>query len=373
MILEVDEKVLYYSTFDENTGTVVRSVEALKSGRRNFWDLTKEEQNKLEATRDLFRKKFPKRGDTVCSPSPELIDIAITNKCDFGCSYCYQDSKAKSPHGRKDLVETVLSGFDYVPYQIAIGGGEPTMHPDFVEILYKAKELGTIPNYTTAGHKITPEILKATDEVCGGVAMTFHAFKGLEWFKKNYKNLRENLKCQVNVHLIADKDVATNMEHLIEAQKEIGTLSVVLLAYYPEVGRANLTNLMTKTTYNKKLPDLLKKAIESGMQLSFSEGLLPYFLSRPEIGINCQLATTSEGIYSCYIDSDGHMAKSSFEAGSDNFSVKTVYEASPQELWGELRTGWNHGGDECYDCKHKLRCSIPTDFHYLICAYARHN
>ena len=367
MILETKGTVLYYSVFDEKTGSVVRAVETISFTDNQSYDLFKN----IERNRKLFNKIFPNRSKKICSPSPELIDIAITNKCDFGCKYCYQDSKSGSPHGKKELVETVLKGFDHVPYQIAIGGGEPTMHPDFVEILYKAKELGTIPNYTTAGHKMTPEIFEATNKVCGGVAITYHAFKGIDWFKQHYLSLKNNLGCQINVHLIADNNVASNLNNLINLQKEVGKINLVLLAYYPDVGRANLNSLMTKTIYNKILPGVIQEAIKSGMQISFSEGLLPYFISRPSIGVDTKLSSGSEGYYSCYVDSNGYMFGNSFDTTQSN--NKNVYELSSQELWNNLYHIRNCYGSKCYNCKYYYKCSVVSDFHYLICAFADHN
>lgn len=43
--------------------------------------------------------------------------------------------------------QTIIDGFDQPPYQIAIGGGEPTSHPDFPYILRTARQRGTVPNW----------------------------------------------------------------------------------------------------------------------------------------------------------------------------------------------------------------------------------
>jgi hypothetical protein len=65
------------------------------------------------------------------------------------------------------------------PFQVAIGGGEPTGHPEFVEILKTFNKLGIVPNYTTNG-KIQNRlhIFKATKENCGGIAVTAHSHMG---------------------------------------------------------------------------------------------------------------------------------------------------------------------------------------------------
>lgn len=363
MELRVGGRLLYSSSFDEKTGNVLRVVEELNDGHSR---LAYEIQEKV-------RQKFPHRWRVIPSPSPELCDISITDRCGFGCDFCYQDSRPQRNHGHKDLVETILKGFDTVPYQIAIGGGEPTTHPDFPYILRKARELGTVPNYTTNGAKLTPEVVEATNEVCGGVAMTYHSFKGLDWFKKHYLTLKTKLNVKLNVHLIADKNVAKNLRDLADTQDELGRLSVVLLAYYPDVGRASMDLLMTRTVYSKKLPEAVVYARNKAVDISFSEGLLPYFNSRPELGINTQFAMKSEGVFSCYFDPQGRISASSFDTSREG-AQKSIYTDSPQSLWENL---WSPGGEPwgeaCYSCPHRSRCSVPHDFHYFICAFAPHN
>jgi MoaA/NifB/PqqE/SkfB family radical SAM enzyme len=359
MEYSVNGRRVYYSTFDEGTGNVVRLVEDLGG---DDWALEK-----------VIHERFQGRYNEIPSPSPELCDISITDKCGFGCDFCYQDSKPNLPHGHTDLVETILKGFETVPYQIAIGGGEPTQHPDFPHILRKARELGTVPNYTTAGFRMTPEIVAATNEVCGGVAMTYHSFKGLDWFKDHYKRLKDQLRVKLNVHLIADKNVSKNLRDLADAQDELGHLSVVLLAYYPDVGRATVDKLMTRTTYMKTFPAAITYARGKAVDISFSEGLLAYFLSRPELGINTQFAMRSEGVFSCYIDPRGRMSHSSFD--SPHSKGQTVFETTSQNLWEHLYGGHSEpSGEACLEnCRLRGQCSTPSDSHYLICAFALHN
>lgn len=340
----------YYSTFDPSTGALCRLV-------------------------DLGRSY-----DAVRSPSPETVDIAITSRCGFGCDFCYQDSTPRGEHGAKDLVEKTLQGFDVVPYQIAIGGGEPTIHPDFPEILHRAKELGTVPNYTTAGHNLTPAIIEATNEVCGGVAMTFHSWKGVDWFVRHYKRLRQSLTCQVNVHLIADLKVVQNLRILTDLQKTLGKMNVVLLAYYPNIGRATEDYLMGIEVYNKDFPEAIREASSQGMKLAFSEGLLPFFLSRPDLPVNTDFAMTAEGRFSCYISHEGQMSNSSFNhrwcrinrapQGEWDYYTPTVFDTKAQDMWDNLSV-WSHfdpSGEACSSCPAKKRCNVPDPNHLFICA-----
>jgi hypothetical protein len=373
MKLVINDMTLYESFFDPKTGNIVRQTEDTEEVESTAEYTSRRDLLPYEVT-EALRKKYPHRYNEFPSPSPETVDISITNRCDFGCPYCYQDSKPRIKHGSRDLVATVLKGFETVPYQIAIGGGEPTLHPDLPAILREARELGTVPNFTTNGQKLSSEVIKATNDVCGGVAMTYHTHKGFDWFRKHYKQLREALTCQVNVHLIADAHIVEGIKDLIRLQDEMNrVINLVLLAYDPAMGRAKLDRVMRRTTYHKILPGVVKRALGQGMMIAFGEGLLPYFLSRPEIGINTSFAIPAEGRFSCYVNSAGWMTGSSFQHIWDK--GETVFETPSQTLWDNLYVHGNYkGGEACDDgCPYAMRCSTPNDFSYFICARAPHN
>lgn len=376
MKLEINGDLLYESFFDPKNGNTIRRVAETQEWF-SMGDGYGYQKNLIShKTSQILRKMYPNRfssvDDYICSPSPEIVDISITNMCNMNCEYCYTNSGPELEHGRDDLVSTILSGFKTVPYQIALGGGEPTLHPNFPQILKEAHELGTVPNYTTNGSFLSDDVIKATNDFCGGVAMTYHTFKGFSWFQKKYKNLRSSLNCQVNVHLIADRYVVKSLENLIELQEEMGRpINLVLLAYDPNIGRAKFNRTMTRTIYTKELPEVLKKALKNEMRIAYSEGLSSYFLSRPEIGINTEFSTIAEGHFSCYFDSRGRIHKSSFsEVGHKN----NCFEVSSQKLWNELHSyDYSVLGENCSDCPHKDKCSISSSHLYNICARAHHN
>lgn len=363
MELKLSGNLVYHSVFDPKTGSLVRTVDLPEGGSRSW--------NHRPAWKKEFREMFPRRWDGAFSPVPETVDVSITDRCGFGCSYCYQDSRPRRKHAPKDLVKTIIKGFKLPPYQIAIGGGEPTVHPDFVEILKDASDLGTVPNYTTHGgwtkSKSAGALFEATNRYCGGVAMTYHAFKGIDWFVSHYERLVEAVDVQVNVHLIFDDDVARNLTKLASRLKNI---QLVLLAYYADVGRSDFSGMPSKRVYVKDFPEALKKARKAGFSVAFSEGLIPYFLSRPELGVNTQFAMRSEGRFSCYFDPKGRISHSSFSPPFED--EQTVFNTPAQKLW-EDRVCSSRNSTPCWDCEFNNRCSTPQDIHYLMCGFLKHN
>lgn len=104
-------------------------------------------------------------GPYVKATRPELVDIKITDHCDYGCSFCYQGSTPLGKHASITNLEYVIDELHKARvFEVAIGGGEPTDHPQFVDILGAFHDVGIVPNFTTKYparvRKLWPEIRK---------------------------------------------------------------------------------------------------------------------------------------------------------------------------------------------------------------------
>jgi hypothetical protein len=82
--------------------------------------------------------------------SPELVDIKITDYCDKGCFFCYQGSTKEGVHAPLSEIKRIADSLaEKGVLEVALGGGEPTSHPNFKEILEYFSKKGIIPNYTS--------------------------------------------------------------------------------------------------------------------------------------------------------------------------------------------------------------------------------
>ena len=116
-----DQKHGYWTLFNQRTGTKIRL--SLKPGA-----------------------KAPEK-----AYSPEIMDVKITDKCDVGCKFCYMDSTRNGQHASiSDLIALADALASMKVFEVAIGGGEPTDHPDFVQFLQELKSKDIVPNFTTA-------------------------------------------------------------------------------------------------------------------------------------------------------------------------------------------------------------------------------
>lgn len=106
------------------------------------------------------------------SPVPELVDLKITDYCKFGCKYCYQGSTAAGDHAPLEQIKDILVELSNLgTLEVALGGGEPTLHPHFNHIVNFGKELGLLMNTTTRNIKNLQELRKLTAD-CNAVAIS---------------------------------------------------------------------------------------------------------------------------------------------------------------------------------------------------------
>lgn len=79
----------------------------------------------------------------------DKMSLELTTRCNLKCVHCFQ---SHDPGVNMDsrLAIGLLEAADRIGIgQVILTGGEPTLHPDFVEIYQKARELGFIVNVFT--------------------------------------------------------------------------------------------------------------------------------------------------------------------------------------------------------------------------------
>jgi organic radical activating enzyme len=166
----------------------------------------------LEKTKTSFPVVF----SNIAIPNlsyPEFYDVKVTPHCKGHCPYCYQDS-LEVKH-TPDILQKFQDFFGQMtdnqkPFQIAFGGGEPTSHPKFSELVEICYNMGIAPNYTTNGmwtkQSVTKQqkLIEATKKFCGGVAVSTHPHLKKYWKKATDLYLSENVFTNLHI-IISDK------------------------------------------------------------------------------------------------------------------------------------------------------------------------
>ncbi|MCS7317281.1 MAG: radical SAM protein [Candidatus Dojkabacteria bacterium] len=120
-----------------------------KKDNNNFVFFNRKTGTKIRMSFEEDDQKYTK------ASTPELVDVKITNYCPFGCKFCYMSSTLQGTHASLESVKNTIDLLsDIGVFEIAIGGGEPTLHPNICEIIEYASSKNIVVNMTTYNYKI---------------------------------------------------------------------------------------------------------------------------------------------------------------------------------------------------------------------------
>jgi len=256
---------------------------------------------------------------------PELVDLKITDRCERGCPYCYQGSTAEGQHANFDNIFQLLRRLGEMHvFEIAIGGGEPTLHPHFVSILESAAHQGIVANFSTGSLDwMTAEdpIVLWLREHPGRVA--FSPLSNWEICKFAEAGCHAKLpKGKLAVHVVLGSPYA---EYCIRDAERMG-LDVVLLGWKPE-GRAQGKEPRDYSDWMDwvRKADLQHVSIDTVVAQEFSVQLAKVV---PDVCI-----TTLEGKFSMYMDAVANkMGPSSYCDAAEMVAIPDTCEEIAEQF-----------------------------------------
>lgn len=166
--------------------------------------------------------------------SPELIDVKITDKCYKGCEWCYQKSTRDGEHCTLDAACHLSKALSIIkPFEIVLGGGEPSIHPYFKEIVNLFKKTCVLLSVTTKSEYELESMLENQD-----ISRIGYSISNMEEYKSflNHFTYSKPPTNKITLHLIPalwDKEEFTrflqgnvNYDILLLGYKRSGTDSV---------------------------------------------------------------------------------------------------------------------------------------------------
>lgn len=273
------------------------------------------------------------------SSAPELIDLKITDWCDYGCKFCYQNSTTKGIHGvvDSDILSTLRS---LKVFEVAIGGGEPTKHPNFVEILQKIRNQGVVPNFTTRNLEWLQQDEKTRESIlnfCGAFAYSAHNATEAENFGQIVSKL-ENAK-KANVQYVLGQNTREDFLKILKVCSDYH-LRLTLLGF-KTTGRGEK---FPQVPYGWWLEEVINFKKNNWVMVGIDTALAYEYKAQLEAAnIDESLFSTIEGTFSMYVDLvDKKIGPSSYHNGLlrkvKEFTPKTVLETYQSLSSAMLRT-----------------------------------
>jgi len=259
-------------------------------------------------------------------PAPELADISISNRCSNGCPFCYRDSRSDGP---LMCLEDYTHVMEQLPatFQVALGGGEPTEHPDFIDFLRVSRDFGKVPNYTTNGTRLTGEIIAASQKYCGAVAVS--------WSNKALDAVDQLVKggVKTNLHFILSKsNVQVGLDLL--GQPELFAkrgINAIVFLLHKAVGRGQSRDTPTI----QQTRPLIVEAFSTKVPVGFDACSVPHIAAAEKDGnikVDWNLLDSCDGSrFTVYVDESLNVSPCSFAKGSR--FTESLREKQMDAIW----------------------------------------
>lgn len=287
--------------------------------------------------------------DPIWAPVPELADISISNHCSKGCSYCYRKSVKNNEFMPLEQYERVLDALNHPKYgnvfQVALGGGEPLEHPQFVQIIEATLKREIVPNFTTNGMFLTEDICKVIHRKIGAVALSITKVKELE--REKVAMLRK-YDIRTNVHyVLSSMNIGEAIEIVSGKHNEVfeGVNAIIFLTYKP-AGRGTEDGVLKAgdemERFVQKVNDYSNKVLKIGFDACFVPNLLHKGFKHAEMVDVCEA-----GFFSVYVDHKMNVSPCSFSGGKDAYSLEEydfydIWENKFADYRGRLQNKCKH-------------------------------
>lgn len=254
--------------------------------------------------KDGTRYRFTFEDNPRPATSPELVDLKITGYCTYGCKYCYQGSTKLGQHASMENIRLVLDDLSSQRVlEVAIGGGEPTQHPEFRSIVQYARARGLIPNVTTRNLKFLREFVAGEWPEIGGIAFSIDDNAGAEKVAGAVLLADQAMKQRITAQIV-DKTVAykTYLDRMLDTLNA-ASVDVTWLGYKSTgFGQKYTDDKWTKQDWSFMADVAIRDEFRS--RISVDTAMISEYGSefQGKYGAYKLTATENEGVTSCYVD-----------------------------------------------------------------------
>ena len=331
-----DTKYHFKSAFDTDTGFYLRT---------GILD-----ENGMDTGVDPFMASFP-----------HLIDVGVMGHCIHGKTGlcvkagigCYQSGLlVEQPNMTVENFRSIAEQCRGRCNQLALGGrGDPDQHEYFEELLKISRENNLVPNFTTSGYGMTPEIAQLCKKYCGAVAVS--------WYRSDYTlnaiQMLLDAGVKTNIHYVLGRNsIDEALERLKNDDLPQGINAIIFLLHKP-AGQGSRANVLDFSDIRVKQ---FFEQIDSPhpFKVGMDSCNVPGAINYCKKVFFESLDTCEGGRYSCYIGADMIMVPCSFDQKKQyqvslkDMTIEEAWNSEPFEKFRDRMRG------ACPDCEKRELC-----------------
>lgn len=294
--------------------------------------------------------------------TPPLVWLELTRRCNLTCPHCYiQGGNARDNEmGASDFHALIDEMADMGVWAVAFTGGEPTLHPDFVELVNHAHDRGLLIGIATNGMFLTERLLDALprDGVIISVSLDDLHIMGSNPDSDFNVASRAILRSQ-NMGFLTNIMTNThrnNINRVGEVMKwaERNGVSVRSVPFSP-LGRGKAHAYLENTVDDvETAAQFWLKECEWEHEYHRKAGLCVGVIFNYGLSLGYMTRRCSSGRFLCYVCADGTVYPCTMCAGEEILSPGNVREKGFVDLWRSnweiRRYSWDNFKSTCEGC-----------------------
>jgi Radical SAM superfamily len=284
------------------------------------------------------------------SVAPRQVSVALTNACDLRCPYCYAPKHAANLN--YDQLIGWLKELDNAGcFGVGFGGGEPTLHRDFVKLCrFASTNTEMAVTFTTHAHRINEQLAAALEGhvhfirvSMDGIGGTYEALR-----RRPFRQLLQKLKlvrgiAPFGVNFVVNATTLHDIGEAVAIAIDYGASEFLLLS-------ERLTS--TRDGIDDTTRDALRRWV-TGVKASIRFAVSESDAAGMPI---CDPLAREKGLRSyAHIDASGLLKRSSFDGSGVALGKRNILDALEQlqQLAGKyienLERVWLRAFDESGD------------------------
>ncbi|MDQ7825660.1 MAG: radical SAM protein [Candidatus Eremiobacteraeota bacterium] len=316
-------------------------------------------------------------GDFISNPvedglqalsSPLRVHLQVTNECQLKCRHCSQDTRDAfqdelSLEEIKKLIDEMAA---IGSFELNVGGGEPFLREDLVQIVAHARKMGISVSISTSGLFVSRVVAKKIAELGlkklrisfdGATEKSYDYFRGKGTYRRairGIKTLRELFDIPIVVHTVLMKPNLSEMLTILRAVQKL-RCTTWSVDFVKPVGSAKGLKqfLLDPADAAQAMKTIRRLAEASSIKIVMPQ--FPY--KAPKKGIYRGFGCVGANLY-CFVSARGEVKPCSFVSG-DYFSGN-IRQASLRELWqkgpGHQKFRELAGNENCLNCEFYNSC-----------------
>ncbi|MHA1130297.1 MAG: radical SAM/SPASM domain-containing protein [Candidatus Helarchaeota archaeon] len=302
--------------------------------------------------------------------APESVHLALTHKCNYYCQSCYVDNRNTPEMTTTEIKSLIDEMAEMKVFQLAIGGGEPFIRNDLIEIVKYTNRCGLISNITTNGSLITSKIITELAPHVGQIQLSvngharklheIHRQKGSFKAVLNAIELLQKHKIRFGLNVLICPDNLKYIEKIIKLGIEKDAYTINFIRPKPSMQNKEWYDKMALSSQERRiLAIILQESSRKYPSIQLTVDCAFSFLMDNE----SPLVLQKRGIYGCTgavrfitIHPDGNVYPCSF-LNKPQFCGGNVIKDGFKKIWDEglqtYRNSRKNLTDKCRLCQNK--------------------